>query len=122
MELNEAIELVLELAQQNIINDPEMEPEMAHQLEAIETVRLFMSESLGENPSPVQMIIETQGGVVHDILTNIPVEVTVLDADTENGDEVIAIDVPQLTGEFVVIHPSTQTDPIAVASILSAIL
>lgn len=115
MEINKAFELVLELAQQNIINDPEM----AH---AIDTVRLFMSESLGENPSPVKVIIQTQGGVIHDIVSNIPVEVTVLDADVENGNEVIAIDVPQLTGEFVVIHHNTQTDPIAVASILSAIL
>ena len=115
MELNKAIELVLELAQQNIINDPEM-------TNAIATLRLFMSESLGENPSPVQVIIQTQGGVIHDIVTNIPVEVTVLDADTENGNEVIAIDVPQLTGEFVVIQHNTQTDPSEVASILSAIL
>lgn len=122
MEINKAFELVLELAQQNIINDPEMEPEMAHQLDAIETVRLFMSESLGENPSPVQVIIQTQGGVIHDIVTNIPVEVTVLDADTENGNEFVTVDVPQLTGEFVVIHHNTKTDPSEVASILSAIL
>lgn len=122
MEINKALELVLELAQQNIINDPEMEQEMAHQLAAIDTVRLFMSESLGENPSPVQVIIQTQGGVIHDIVTNIPVEVTVLDADTENGNEFVTVDVPQLTGEFVVIHHNTKTDPSEVASILSAIL
>lgn len=115
MELNKAIELVLELAQQNIINDPEM-------ANAIETVRLFVSESLGENPSPVQMIIQTQGGVIHDIVTNIPVEVTVLDADTESGNEIVTIDVPQLTGEFVVGRHNTHTDPSEVASILSAIL
>ena len=115
MEINKALELVLELAQQNIINEPEME-------HAVDTVRLFMSESLGENPSPVQVIIQTQGGVIHDIVTNIPVEVTVLDADTENGNDIVTIDVPQLTGEFVVIRHNTQTDPSEVASILSAIL
>ena len=118
MEINKAFELVLELAQQNIIDDPEM----AHQLDAIATLRLFMSESLGENPSPVQVIIQTQGGVIHDIVANIPVEVTVLDADTENGNEFVTVDVPQLTGEFVVIRHNTQTDPSEVASILSAIL
>ena len=117
MEINKAFELVLELAQQNIIDDPEMADKFA----AIDTVRLFMSESLGENPSPVQVIIQTQGGVIHDIVANIPVEVTVLDADTENGNDIVTIDVPQLTGEFVVVHHSTQTEPIAVASILSAI-
>ena len=115
MEINKAFELVLELAQQNIINDPEM-------ANAIDTVRLFMSESLGENPSPVQVIIQTQGGVIHDIVSNIPVEVTVLDADTENGNDIVTVDVPQLTGEFVVIRHNTQTDPSEVASILSAIL
>ena len=115
MELNKALELVLELAQQNIID----EPEMAH---AVDTVRLFMSESLGENPSPVQVIIQTQGGVIHDIVANIPVEVTVLDADTENGNDIVTVDVPQLTGEFIVIRHSTQTNPSEVASILSAIL
>lgn len=115
MEINKAFELVLELAQQNIID----EPEMAH---AIDTLRLFMSESLGENPSPVQVVIQTQGGVIHDIVTNIPVEVTVLDADTENGNDIVTVDVPQLTGEFVVIRHNTQTDPSEVASILSAIL
>ena len=118
MEINKALELVLELAQQNIINEPEME----HQLDAIATLRLFMSESLGENPSPVQVIIQTQGGVIHDIVSNIPVEVTVLDADTENGNDIVTIDVPQLTGEFVVIRHNTQTNPSEVASILSAIL
>ena len=122
MELNKALELVLELAQQNIINEPEMEQEMAHQLDAIATLRLFMSESLNENPSPVQMIILTQAGVIHNILTNIPVDVSILDADTENGNEIVTVDVPQLTGEFVVIHHSTKTDPIETASILSAIL
>ena len=115
MELNKALELVLELAQQNIID----EPEMAH---AVDTVRLFMSESLGENPSPVQVIIQTQGGVIHDIVANIPVEVTVLDADTENGNDIVTVDVPQLTGEFIVIRHNTQTNPSEVASILSAIL
>lgn len=118
MEINKAFELVLELAQQNIIDDPEMADKFA----AITTVRLFMSESLGENPSPVQVIIQTQGGVIHDIVSNIPVEVTVLDADTENGNEFVTVDVPQLTGEFVVIRHNTQTDPSEVASILSAIL
>ena len=122
MEINRALELVLELAQQNIINDPEMAQEMAHQLDAIDTLRLFMSESLGENPSPVQVIIQTQGGVIHDIVSNIPVEVTVLDADTENGNDIVTIDVPQLTGEFIVIRHNTQTNPSEVASILSAIL
>ncbi len=115
MEINKALELVLELAQQNIIDDTEM-------ANAVATLRLFMSESLGENPSPVQVIIQTQGGVIHDIVTNIPVEVTVLDADTENGNDIVTIDVPQLTGEFVVIRHNTQTDPSEVASILSAIL
>ena len=115
MELNRAFELVLELAQQNITDEPEM-------ANAIDTVRLFMSESLSENPSPIKMIIQTQAGVIHNILTNIPVEVTVLDADTENGNEIVTVDVPQLTGEFVVIRHNTQTDPSEVASILSAIL
>lgn len=115
MEITKAIELVLELAQQYTINDPEM-------ANAIATLRLFMSESLGENPSPVQVVIQTQGGVIHDIVSNIPVEVTVLDADTENGNEFVTVDVPQLTGEFVVIRHNTQTDPSEVASILSAIL
>ena len=83
MELNQAMKIVLELAQQNVITDPDSAEEYQQQADAIETVQLFVNESLGANPSPVKVHIDLDGGLIQRVVSNVPVEVTTFDFDIE---------------------------------------
>ena len=74
MELNQALKIVLELAEQNMLNDDETFDEMKRQMDAIENVRLHMQEL--ECPSPV--LIEIQESVLNNYfraVTNVPAQV-----------------------------------------------
>ena len=74
MELNEALKVVVELAEQNMLNDSEMQLEMLRQMNAIEAVRMHMQEL--ECPSPV--LVEIQESVLNNYfraVTNVPAQV-----------------------------------------------
>ena len=117
MELNEALKVVLELAEQNMLDDSEMLDEMKQQMNAIENVRLHMQEL--ENPSPVQVVLITEGGVIHESISNVPAVVTVLDGDlegAESGD--VRLFPSEGDAEYLVCGPNTDCDPARVATLL----
>lgn len=97
MELNKALSVVLELAEQNMLDDPEMQDEMLRQINAIESVRAHMQEL--ESPSPLQVVLVIEGGVIQETYSNVPTKITVL-------------------GEDIVGSLNTNTDPTLVADIL----
>lgn len=97
MELNKALSVVLELAEQNMLDDPEMQDEMLRQINAIESVRAHMQEL--ESPSPLQVVLVFEGGVIQESYSNVPTEITVLSGD--------------IVGSL-----NTNTDPTLVADIL----
>lgn len=120
MELNEALKVVVELAEQNMLNDPEMQHEMLRQMNAIESVRAHMQEL--ESPSPLQVVLVVEGGVIQESYSNVPTEITVLDgdiADTTN-DSCRCIDA---IGGYVynIGSLNTNTDPTLVADIIKEI-
>ena len=118
MELNEALKVVLGLAEQNMLNDPEMQLEMLRQLNAIETVRMHMQEL--QNPSPLQVVLITEGGVIHESISNVPAVVTVLDGDMECADqEDCRLFESEGDAEYLVCGPSTDCDPARVATLLA---
>ena len=118
MELNEALKVVLELAEQNMLNDPEMQDEMLRQLNAIENVRLHMQEL--QNPSPLQVVLITEGGVIHESISNVPAVVTVLDGDLECADqEDCRLFESEGATEYLVCGPLTVCDPARVAVLLA---
>ena len=110
MGLNQALKLVLELAEQNMLNDPEMQDEMLRQLNAVEAVRMHMQEL--EAPSPLQVIFECGSGVIHQVLSNVPTEVTVLYENTEGATD---------GNEYCVCSFNSYTDPSLVADILKKV-
>ena len=117
MELNEALKLVLELAEQNMLNDPEMQHEMLQQMNAIETVRAHMQEL--ESPSPLQMVLVVEGGVIQESYSNVPTEITVLDGDIENVPMEFCHRIDAIGGYVYSIGSlNTYTDPTLVADIL----
>ena len=116
MELNKALKIVLELAEQNMINDPDMPLEMKEQFDAIENVRLHLQEL--ENPSPIQVVLFMSGGAVHESISNVPVHITVLDEDIEGGGHITTLSSEDDT-DYVVGHAITYCDPQRVAAILS---
>lgn len=121
MELNEALKVVLELAEQNMLNDPEMQDEMLRQMNAIETVRMHMQEL--QNPSPLQVVLITEGGVIHESISNVPAEVTVLDGDMECADQGdCRLFESEGAVEYLVCGPSTECDPTRVAALLAEAL
>ena len=81
MELNQAMKLVLELAQQGVICDPEMQKEYQRQMLAIKTVEAFVDDSLGDNPSPLEVQIASDSEGVTFAVTNVPALVTLNYAD-----------------------------------------
>ena len=118
MELNEALKVVVELAEQNMLNDPEMQDEMLRQLNAIESVRMHMDEL--ENPSPIQVVLITEGGVIHESLSNVPTEVTILDGDLEGVESGnVRLFPSEGDAEYIVCDPSTDCDPVRVATLVA---
>lgn len=117
MELNEALKLVLELAEQNMLNDSEMQHEMLQQMNAIETVRAHMQEL--ESPSPLQVVLVVEGGVIQESYSNVPTEITVLDGDIEGATDDSCRCIDAMDGnEYNIGSPNTNTDPTLVADIL----
>ena len=110
MELNKALKTVTELAEQN------MPLEMKEQLDAIESVRMHLQEL--ENPSPIQVMLFTHGGVIYDSISNVPAHITVLDEDIEGGGHITTISSEDNTS-YIVEHDITYCDPQRVAAILT---
>ena len=118
MELNKALKIVLELAEQNMLNDLDMPLEMKEQFDAIENLRMHLQEL--ENPSPIQVVLFTSGGVIQDSISNVPVHVTVLEEDTEEDGYIVTLPSEDDT-DYVVGYIPTDCDPQQVASILSEV-
>lgn len=117
MELNQALKIVLELAEQNMLVDNEMPDEMKQQMDAVENVRLHLQEL--QNPSPLQVVLITEGGVIHESISNVPAEVTVLDGDLECADQgACRLFESEGATEYLVCGPLTECDPARVATLL----
>ena len=118
MELNKALKIVIDLAEQNMLSDLDMPLEMKEQFDAIESVRMHLQEL--ENPSPIQVILITEGGVIHESLSNVPTEVTVLDGDLEGAESGnVRLFPSEGDAEYLVCGPSTDCDPARVATLLA---
>ena len=118
MELNKALKIVIGLAEQNMLSDLDMPLEMKEQFDAIESVRMHLQEL--ENPSPIQVILITEGGVIHESLSNVPTEVTVLDGDLEGAESGnVRLFPSEGDAEYLVCGPSTDCDPARVATLLA---
>lgn len=126
MELNEALKLVLELAEMNAITDyqagdsDDLVDERDRQQAAFETFKLHLTEL--EGPSPIQCVISMDGGLITEIVTNVPMECTIVDDDIEG---VSIADVITLSSmgdqESYVRQLITNCDPTYVAAILGEI-
>lgn len=117
MELNEALKVVLELAEHNMLNDPEMQDEMLRQLNAIESVRMHMQEL--QKPSPLQVVLITEGGVIHESISNVPAVITVLDGNMEGADPWDChLFESEGAAEYLVCGHLTVCDPTRVATLL----
>ena len=118
MELNKALKIVIDLAEQNMLSDLDMPLEMKEQFDAIESVRMHLQEL--ENPSPIQVILITEGGVIHESLSNVPTEVTVLEGDLEGVESGnVRLFPSEGDAEYLVCGPSTDCDPARVATLLA---
>ena len=118
MELNKALKIVIDLAEQNMLSDLDMPLEMKEQFDAIESVRMHLQEL--ENPSPIQVILITEGGVIHESLSNVPTEVTVLEGDLEGAESGnVRLFPSEGDAEYLVCGPSTDCDPARVATLLA---
>lgn len=118
MELNKALKIVIGLAEQNMLSDLDMPLEMKEQFDAIESVRMHLQEL--ENPSPIQVILITGGGVIHESLSNVPTEVTVLEGDLEGAESGnVRLFPSEGDAEYLVCGPSTDCDPARVATLLA---
>ena len=118
MELNKALKIVIDLAEQNMLSDLDMPLEMKEQFDAIESVRMHLQEL--ENPSPIQVVLITEGGVIHESLSNVPTEVTILDGDLEGVESGnVRLFSSEGDAEYLVCGPSTDCDPARVATLLA---
>lgn len=118
MELNQALKILMELAEANMVEDPEMAEERAMQEEALATAQMHKDEL--ENPSPIQVVLITGGGVIHEFISNVPTVVTVLDDDlegAESGD--VRLFPSEGDAEYLVGNPSTDCDPVRVATLVA---
>ena len=120
MELNKALKIILELAEQNMLNDPEMQDEMLRQMNAIETVRAHMQEL--ESPSPLQVVLVVKGGLIQESYSNVPTEITVLDGDIEGVTDESCRCIDAMDGnEYYIGSFDAYTDPTLVADILKEV-
>ena len=117
MELNQALKIVLDLAEQNVLNDDETFDEMKQQMDAIENVRLHMQEL--ETPSPLQVVLVVVGGIIQESYSNVPTEITVLDGDIEGATDESCRCIDAMDGnEYHIGSFDSYTDPTLVADIL----
>ena len=117
MELNQALKIVLDLAEQNMFNDDDMFSEMKQQMDAIENVRLHMQEL--ENPSPIQVVLIGNGMYFQKAYANVPIELTALDEDIEGWGEGKGQLFQTLDSkEYYPLREVVTTDPQIVADIL----
>ena len=114
MELNKALKIVIDLAEQNMLSDLDMPLEMKEQFDAIESVRMHLQEL--ENPSPIQVVLFMGSGVIQESISNVPVCVTVLDEDIEGGGSIVTI-LSEDDTDYVVGYIPTECDPQRIASI-----
>lgn len=120
MELNKALKIVLELAEQNMLNDPEMQDEMLRQMNAIESVRAHMQEL--ESPSPLQVVLVVVGGLIQESYSNVPTEITVLDGDIEGATDESCRCIDTLDGnEYHIGSFNSYTDPTLIADIIKEV-
>ena len=118
MELNQALKILMELAEANMVEDPEMAEERAMQEEALATAQMHMDEL--ESPSPIQVILITEGGVIHESLSNVPTEITILDGDLEGVEyDNVRLFPSERDAEYIVYGPSTDCDPVRVATLVA---
>ena len=118
MELNQALKILMELAEDNMVEDPEMAEERAMQEEALATAQMLMDEL--ENPSPIQVVLITGGGVIHESISNVPTEVTVLEGDLEGAESGnVRLFPSEGDAEYLVGNPSTDCDPARVATLVA---
>lgn len=101
MELNKALKIVLELAEQNVINDPEMALEMQDQWNAAQTVRMHLTEL--QSPSPVQIVIDLTDASQEDkiVYGNVPFEMLVIDKEFSMKQIVITQCNPQHVAKLI---------------------
>ena len=116
MELNKALKIVMELAEQNMLNDPDMPLEMKEQFDAIESVRMHLQEL--ENPSPIQVVLFMEGGVIIESISNVPMSIITLDEDTDGSGLTVTLPSEDNTDYFIG-HVPTDCDPQRLATILS---
>ena len=120
MELNEALKVVVELAEQNMLNDPEMQHEMLRQMNAIESVRAHMQEL--ETPSPLQVVLVVEGGLIQESYSNVPTEIIVLDGDIAGVTDESCHCIDAIGGYVYSIGSlNTNTDPTLVADIIKEV-
>ena len=118
MELNKALKIVIDLAEQNMLSDLDMPLEMKEQFDAIESVRMHLQEL--ENPSPIQVILITEGGVIHESISNVPTEVTILEGDLEGAESGnVRLFPSEGDAQYLVCGPSTDCDPARVATLVA---
>ena len=116
MELNQAINMVLELAR-HMLKDLEIVEEIANQEDAIATLELFQQEL--QNPSPVQVVLVVEGGLIQESYSNVPTEITVLDGDIEGATDDSCRCIDAMDGnEYRTGSIDSYTDPTLVADIL----
>ena len=118
MELNKALKIVLELAEQNMLNDSDMPLEMKEQFDAIENVRLHLQEL--ENPSPIQAMLFMFGGVIHKSISNVPLVITTLDEDIDGWGRTVTLSSEDTT-DYIIGRVPTECNPQRVATIHSEI-
>lgn len=110
MKMQQAQEIVLSLATQNIISDPEMYEQAKDQAQAIAMVQNMLSH--GPNVAVV-----VQGGVVVEAYSNTPVNLAVVDLDNEDGQgvDVDGFDDPALVAAMAVEVSDATIDAIIAA-------
>ena len=120
MELNQAMKILMELAESNMVEDPEMAEERAKQEDALATMQLHMDEL--EAPSPLQLVIEMEGGLTHQITSNVPAGVIIIDLDTCSASEDKLKVVPTFSKDVVYVdHPTVVCDPTFMATVVGEV-
>ena len=117
MELNQALKILMVLAEGNMIQDPEMAEERAKQEEALESLELYMEELY--NPSPLQLVIEMDSGLIQQITSNVPANVIIIYQDICSATEDKLRVLPAFGKDLVYVDQSSALcDPTFIAAVL----